>query len=148
MVTYTLAKTAVAPVRRVDGASEEAKLMAEIFERLLELESIRFRASADMVNRLATLAQLSERAYVMCLRFGSGDTAAILASYEEQVRKRELTRQAVHWQWGEDIRAIRFGFPELAEVLLEYRDTVKHREDGMSAADGLRAAMDRGDGPE
>ena len=148
MVTYTLAQTPVAPVRRVDGASAEARIMAEVFERLLEIEDAHFGEAAALVRRLATLADVSPRAFVMVLRFGSGDTGALLASYEEQVAKRGVTRQCAHWQWQEDIRAVRFTFPELAELLAEYRQTVKHREDGISAADGLRAAMDRGDGPE
>ena len=148
MVTYTLAETPVAPVRRVDGASEEARIMAEIFERLLEIEQTKLGEAKVFIRRLATLADTSERAFVMVLRFGSGDTGALLRSYEEQVAKRGVTRQCAHWQWQEDIRAVKYTFPELAALLAEYRETVKHREDGMSAADGLRASMERGDGPE
>jgi hypothetical protein len=148
VVTYTLAQTPVAPVRRVDGASEEARIMSEIFERLLEIEQTKLGEAKVFIRRLATLADTSERAFVMVLRFGSGDTGALLRSYEEQVAKRGVTRQCAHWQWQEDIRAVKLTFPELAELLAEYRETVKHREDGMSAADGLRAAMDRTEGSE
>ncbi len=148
MVTYTLAQTPVAPVRRVDGASEEARIMSEIFERLLEIEQTKLGEAKVFIRRLATLADTSERAFVMVLRFGSGDTGALLRSYEDQVAKRGVTRQCAHWQWQEDIRAVKYTFPEIAALLSEYRETVKHREDGMSAADGLRAAMDRAEGSE
>jgi hypothetical protein len=122
--------------------------MSEIFERLLEIEQTKLGEAKVFIRRLATLADTSERAFVMVLRFGSGDTGALLRSYEEQVAKRGVTRQCAHWQWQEDIRAVKYTFPEIAALLSEYRETVKHREDGMSAADGLRAAMDRTEGSE
>lgn len=145
MVTYTLAQTPVAPVRRVDGASEEARIMAEICERLLEIEDEKFGEAKALVRRLATLADTSERGFLMVLRFGSGDTSALLASYEEQVQRRGVTRQAAHWQWQQDVAAIRLCFPAVASLLQEYRESVRHREDALSTADGLRAAMDRGE---
>lgn len=142
MITYTLNQTPIAPARRFDGASEEAKLMAEVFERLLEIEEEKFGEAASLVRRLAVLADVSPRAFVMVLRFGSGDTGALLASYEEQVAKRGCTRQAAHWQWQEDIRAIKLSFPQLAELLGTYRENIRHKEDAISQADGLRSALE------
>ena len=145
MVTYTLAQTPVAPVRRVDGASEEARIFAEICERLLEIEGAKFGEAKALVRRMAVLADISERGFLLVLRFGAGDTGALVASYEEQVAKRGVTRQAAHWQWQQDCKAIRLTFPAVAALLGEYRESVRHREDGVSAADGLRAAMERPD---
>jgi len=145
VVTYTLAQTPVAPVRRVDGASEEARIFAEICERLLEIEGAKFGEAKALVRRLAVLADISERGFLLVLRFGAGDTGALVASYEEQVAKRGVTRQAAHWQWQQDCKAIRLTFPAVAALLGEYRESVRHREDGVSAADGLRAAMERPD---
>lgn len=145
MVTYTLAQTPVAPVRKVDGASEEARIFAEVCERLLEIEGEKFGEAKALVRRLAALADISERGFLLVLRFGAGDTGALLASYEEQVKARGVTRQAVHWQWQQDCKAIRLTFPAVAGLLAEYRESVRHKEDGVSAADGLRAAMDRND---
>lgn len=142
MVTYTLAQTPVAPVRRVDGASEEARILAEICERLLEIEAEKLGEAKALVRRLASLGDLSERAFVMVLRFASGDTGALLASYEEQVKARVLTRQAAHWQFQQDVQAIRLVFPAIAALLTDYRETIRHHEDAMSSADGLRAAME------
>ena len=145
MITYTLNKN---PVHRIkyDGASESAKILAETFERLLELDQHKRESASRLVRNLATLADLSPSAFRLVLRFGSGDTASILASYEEQARDRGCTRQAVHWQWQQDIRAIRLTFPEGAEVIAASRASVGHHEDAMSSADGLRQAMDRREG--
>lgn len=142
MVTYTLNQQPVAPGRRFDGASSEARIMSEVFERLLEIEDEKLGEAAALVRRLATLADVSPRGFVMVLRFGSGDTGALLASFEQQVKQRGCTRQAAHWQWQEDLRAIRLSFPEVARLLGEYRESIRHHEDAMSAADGLRTAMD------
>lgn len=142
MITYTLNQTPVAPAKKFDGASIEAKLMAEVFERLLEIEDEKFGEAASLVRRLATLADVSPRGFVMVLRFGSGDTASLLASYEEQVAKRGCTRQAAHWQWQEDLRAIRLSFPEVSALLAQYRESIRHKEGAVSQADGLRDAME------
>jgi hypothetical protein len=148
VITYTLAQTPVAPVRRVDGASEEARIFAEVCERLLEIEGEKFGEAKALVRRLAALSDISERGFLLVLRFGAGDTGALLASYEEQVKQRGVTRQAAHWQWQQDVKAIKLTFPAVAGLLAEYRESVRHKEDGVSAADGLRAAMDREDETE
>ena len=143
MVTYTLNKQPVAR-HRYDGASDEAKLMAELFERLLEMDDAKHGSAGALVRRLATLADLSPHGFVIALQFGSGNTGALLASYEQQAANRGCTRQAVHWQWQQDLKAIGLCFPELAELLRGYRESVRHKEDAMSAADGLRQSMEDG----
>ena len=141
MITYTLNQQ---PVHRIryDGASEAAKISSEIFERLLELEGEKLVHAGGLFRRLATLADLSPRAFVVMLRFWSGDTGALLASYEDQVATRGCTRQAAHWQWQQDLKAIGLCFPELAALMGDYRESVRHKEDALSAADGLRQAME------
>lgn len=141
MVTYTLNRQPVAR-HKYDGASDSAKLMAEVFERLVEMEECKRSQAGMLVRRLATLADLSPSAFVMVLRFGSGDTSALLASYEEQAVNRGCTRQAVHWQWQQDLKAIKLCFPEIEALMREYRESVGHREGALSAADGLRQAME------
>ena len=145
MVTYTLAQTPVSPVRKVDGASEEARIFAEVCERLLEIEDAKFGEAKALVRRLAVLADISERGFLLVLRFGAGDTGALVASYEEQVAKRGVTRQAAHWQWQQDLKAISFTFPEVAALMREYRETISHKEGAMSAADALRQSTQRDD---
>lgn len=146
MVTYTLNQQ---PVHRIryDGASDSAKLMSEVFERLVEMEEQKKGQAGALVRRLATLADLSSGAFRMVLEFGSGNTRALLASYEEQATNRGCTRQAVHWQWQQDLKAIKLCFPELEALMREYRESVERKEGALSAADGLRQAMqDRPDG--
>jgi len=110
VVTYTLNRQ---PVHRLryDGASEAAKVSCEMFERLLELDTLKHDSAANLVRRLATLADLSPSAFRLVLRAGSGDTGSILASFEDQARDRGKTRQALHWEWQEDVRRIRMVFP-------------------------------------
>lgn len=143
MITYTLNHNPVSRAR-YDGASDSAKLMAEVFERLIEMNDIKFDSAAALVRRLATLADLSASGFTLVLRFGSGDTGAILRSYEQQSEDRGVTRQALHWQWANDLKTIRLCFPEIADLLAEYRSNISHKEGAISAADGLRDAMDQG----
>lgn len=140
MITYTLNQQ---PVHRnvYDGASDSAKLMAELFERLIELEESKKGQAGGLVRRLATLADLSSGAFRMVLEFGRGNTRALLASYEEQAINRGCTRQAIHWQWQQDLKAIKLCFPELESLMREYRDSIERREGALSAADGLRMAL-------
>jgi len=143
VITYTLNLQPVSRTR-YDGASDEAKLMAEVFARLIEMDDIKMDAAASLVRRLATLADLSASGFGLVLRFGSGDTGAILQSYEQQAERRGVTRQALHWQWSNDLRTIKLCFPEVAALLAEYRANVSHKEGPMSAADGLRDALEQG----
>lgn len=142
MVTYTLNQQPVAR-RTYDGASDAAKLMSELFVRLLELDEQKHDAAAGLVRRLATLADLSPRAFRLVLRCGSGDTSSVLASYEEQAEHAGVLRQTLHWRFAEDVKKIKLCFPEIAAMLVEYRESVAHREEPMSAADGLRQAMEK-----
>ena len=74
------------------------------------------------------------------LHVGCSQVDAVVASYEQQVKGRGLTRQALHWQWAQDQKAIKAIFPQLASMLQELRDTVGHHEESMSAADAMRLA--------
>jgi hypothetical protein len=120
------------PVSRRSPAatSEAAKLLSEICERLLELDEVKHSEGAALVRRLATIADLSPSAY---------------RTYEDQARNRGLTRQALHWQWTQDQRAIKAIFPHLAIMLQGLRDTVAHHEDAMSSADALRRSCTAGE---
>lgn len=145
MITYTLN---LQPVHRTryDGASDSAKLLSEIFERLIEMDGIKRDSATGLVRRLATLADISQSGFGLVLRFGSGDIGSVLRSYDEQCEHRGITRQALHWQWSNDLKNIRLCFPEIADLLAEYRANIAHKEGPISAADGLRDAMDGGPG--
>ncbi len=139
MITYSLGRT---PINRPSAAatSEAAKLLSEICERLIELDEVKHSEGAALVRRLATIADLSPSAYRTVLHVGCGQVGAVVSSYEQQVKGRGLTRQALHWQWAQDQKAIKAIFPQLATMLQDLRDTVAHHEETMSAADAMRFA--------
>ena len=115
MVTYTLNQTPVHR-NRYDGASDSAKVLAEVCERLLEIEEQKLDSASDLVRRMAA---------------------------------KGVTRQAAHWRWQQDLKAISFTFPEVAALMREYRESIGHKEGAMSAADALRDARERrAEGPE
>lgn len=141
MITYTLNTE---PVQRSsqESATLAAKITGEILERLQELEELKFGSGHDLTRRLATLAELSSTAFRTVIRFGAGDTAWILRSFQQQAEQRGRTRQALHWEYRQDLRAIRVVFPEVARVIEECRDSLHNREGATSAEDALRDADD------
>lgn len=144
MITYTLNQVPVSPSTRFDGASDAARIMAEVFERLVELDEQKRDSAACMVRRLATLADLSPDAFRTVIRFGSGDMTAVLLSYADQTKAGGVTRQAWHYRWQEECRAVRFVFPEIARLMQEARESISHKEGAMSSADALRNSMGEG----
>lgn len=114
--------------------------MAEIFERLREMEDIKQHSAGYLVRRLATLVELSPRGFLKVLRFGSGDMAVVLASYAEQTNGKHVTRQAMHHRWHQEFLAVRRLFPEIAALIEEARESINHHEDAMSKADALRSS--------
>ena len=144
MITYTLNQVPVSPTAKFDGASEAARIVAEVFERLCEIEEDKLDAAAGLVRRLATLADLSPDAFRTVLRFGSGDMTTVLLSYADQTEHRGVTRQALHYRRQEECRAIKRVFPEIARLIEEARESIGHKEGAMSSADALRSSM--GDG--
>ena len=141
MITYTLNQVPVSPTARFDGASDAARIMAEVFERLVELDEQKRDSAAGMVRRLATLADLSPDAFRTVLRFGSGDMTSVLLSYADQTKSGGVTRQALHYRWQEECRAVRLVFPEIARLMQDARDSISHKEGAMSSADALRNSM-------
>lgn len=144
MITYTLNQVPVAQVFRFDGASDSARIMAEIFERLREMDDAKIGSAGGLVRRLATLADLSPDAFKTVLSFGSGDMTGVLLSYADQSKAGGVTRQALHYRWQEECRAVRLVFPEIARLMQEARESIHHREGAMSSADALRSSMEDG----
>ena len=144
MITYTLNQVPVSPTTRFDGASDSARIMAEVFERLIEMDEIKHESAAGLVRRLATLADISSDAFRTVLRFGSGDMEGVLLSYADQSKAGGVTRQALHYRWQEECRAVRLVFPEIARLMQDARESINHKEGAMSSADALRSSM--GDG--
>ena len=120
MITYTINSVPVARMS-YDGASEAATVTSEVFARLIEMDEIKLNSGADLCRRLATLADLSPYAFKLATELGSGQTAGVMESYERLARERGITRQAMHWQFAQEVKRIKYMFPELAALLVEYR---------------------------
>ena len=118
--------------------------MAEMFERLLEMEEIKRGSGARLIGRLTVLSEQSLDSFKTVLRFGSGDLTTVLFSYADQTAGDGVTRQAWHYRWQEQQRLIRSVFPEVAALMQEARDSIAHKEGAMSSADALRSSMGGG----
>ena len=137
MITYTINRQPVYTAT-YDGASDSAKLTAEIMERLVEIDECEVRSAADLCRRLATLADLSPTMFMVVLRVGSGDVSAVTQSFSEMAEKTGRTRQALHYEFGKEVAKVSIVFPKLATLMLDYRQTIDHHEDARSDADGLK----------
>ena len=137
MITYTINRQPVYTAT-YDGASDSAKLTAEIMERLVELDECEVRSAADLCRRLATLADLSPTMFMVVLRIGSGDVSAVTQSFSEMAERTGRTRQALHYEFGKEVAKVSMVFPKLAMLMLDYRHTIDHHEDARSDADGLK----------
>ena len=140
MITYTINRQPVYTAT-YDGASDSAKLTAEIMERLVEIDECEVRSAADLCRRLATLADLSPPLFLVVLKVGSGDVSAMTQSFSEFAEKTARTRQALHYEWGKEVAKVAMVFPKLATLMLDYRQSIDHHEDTRSDADGLKDVL-------
>lgn len=145
MITYTINRQPVYQAA-YDGASNSAKLTAEIMERLVELDECEVRGAANLCRRLATLGDLSPSMFLTVLRLGSGDVSAVTQSFNEMAQGTGRTRQALHYEWVKECERIGLVFPALAALMVEYRQTIDHHEEPKSDADGLRTDQGGGAG--
>lgn len=102
-------------------SSDSAKLTAEIFERLVELDECEVRSAADLCRRLATLADLSPTMFLATLRFGSGDVGAVTQSFADMARTTGRTRQALHHEWKRELAKVELVFPRISELMHDAR---------------------------
>jgi hypothetical protein len=109
------------PLPVLTVSSESAKLTAEIFARLVELEECEIRSAANLCRRLATLADLSPTMFLITARFGSGDISAVTQSFADMAQATGWTRQALHYEWQRELAKVELVFPRLAELMHESR---------------------------
>jgi hypothetical protein len=112
-------------------------IVAEIAERLCELEEVKMFAAVDLVMRLGRIAERTPRMFRSVLAALHGDTLAVVESYNVQASKRGLTKQAVHVEWHRDLDRLRDYLPELADMLQDMRDRADNHDIGRQA-DPLR----------
>ena len=105
-------------------------IVAEIAERLLEVEEVRQFAAVDLVRRLGYIAERTPRMFRSVLSAMSGDALAVVESYSVQASRRGLTKQAIHVEWHADLERLREMFPDLAALLQQMRDQADNHEQG------------------
>lgn len=127
MKTVPLSPNLVAPPSAVER-SEEAVLVGEIAERLLEWREVSGQHKpARWLMRLATLASDREStdAWLLYLRLSTGDVGQITKSFSEQGAERARTKQAEQQEQERCLRVIGRHYPELRsaiDVLLLHKE--------------------------
>jgi hypothetical protein len=113
---------------------ETACIVAEIAERLAELEEKRFAGAQDLVHRLAAIASISPRMFRHVLALLHGDTLNVIESFSVQASRRGLikqasqlsnpamTKQALHCEWHVELTKLKAIFPDVAAILLQLRE--------------------------
>ena len=119
-------------VATYDAARGTAQLSSEIMERLVEMHEIKIGRAADLCRRLGTLADMSPTMFLITLRLGSGNVDAVRRSFSEMAEHRGLTRQALHFEWSQEVDKVRVVFPELAQLMADYRQSTDEPERGDS----------------
>jgi hypothetical protein len=120
-----------------------AQIVAEIAERLVELEAAKLYAGVDLVRRLCLIAERSPRLFRPTCAALSGDVIEVVNSFAVQAEKRGLTKQAIHVEWHQEVARLSEYMPELASELQELRDRADNHEVGKQA-DGLAHGWRKG----
>lgn len=128
-----------------DITQQRAAIMAEICERLEELETLKRGDAGDTILRLAGLAKVSRRAFLITVQLMHGNLDAILASYQDQARKRNVTKQDIHYEFATELEAIRPYFPELYVVVSAMRRQAMQHEDPISRYEVAHGGQPEGD---
>jgi hypothetical protein len=119
---------------------ETACIVAEIAERLSELEEKRRFAASDLVQKLAAVATISPRMFRHVTRLLHGDTLHVLESFSIQASRRGLpegnmltstkglTKQMVHCEWQAELVRVRNIFPDVAAILQQLREQADNHD--------------------
>ena len=141
MITVAIRHEPIAP-SRVSTSAESVRIIAEIAERLDELEAMRCYHAIDLINRLYAVGQISPRLLRAVIALMHGRTEVIADSYHVQGDKRGLTKQAIHCEYRQHMEALAKHFPELCRAIDAIREFALAHEDAMSQADAIREARD------
>jgi hypothetical protein len=128
--SITAADWSVNCVATYDAARGTAQLSSEIMERLVEMHEMRHSSAADLCRRLGTLADLSPSMFLTTIRLGSGDVHAVRQSFAEMAEGTGRTRQALHYEWANEVAKLSMLFPELAQLMADYRQSTDEPERG------------------
>ena len=146
VVSITLNRTCCTmPVEPSDGPRLPTRcpasaLVAEIAERLEELDEEKVGYAADLIQNLACIARTSRRAFGITVQLLHANYDDVLASYQEQATKRGVTKQDVHWEFQQEVGKLKRLYPELHRVILATRAQAMHHEDPVSKTETVGRA--------
>ena len=107
-----------------------APIVAEIAERLEELDDAKLCAAQDLCRRLALIGDRTPRLFRSVLGALRGDVLSVVESYAVQATRRGLTKQALHYEWKQDLDYLSAVFPDVARLLQDMRDRAENHEVG------------------
>ena len=108
--------------------TEAAPIVAEICERLHELEEIKLGLAIDIFSRLNRVCEISHMAFRYTVRLMHGD-ATIFDSFQQQAKSRAMSKQAAHAEFQTILQVIERAFPELAHQISHIRNQVTRAEE-------------------
>lgn len=117
-----------------------AQLVAEIAERLEELDGLRIGYAADLIQHLACIATNSRRAFGITVQLLHCNYDDVLASYQDQAERRGVTKQDIHWEFTQEVGKLKRLYPRLYEVILATRAQAMHHEDPVSKSETVGRA--------
>jgi hypothetical protein len=132
IASLTLYRQAVtAPKYASEGPQHDqaAAIVAEIAERLEELDGIKREFAADLVMQLAGIAGTSRKAFRITVQLLHGNMDDVLASYQEQANRRGVTKQDVHWEFTQEVERLRSRYPQLYGCIKGMRAQALQHED-------------------
>lgn len=117
-----------------------ATLVAEIAERLEELNGIREGYAARLINHLSCIASNSERSFDITVQLLHCNYDEVLASYQDQAEKRAKTKQDIHWEFTTEVAKLKRLYPLLYQVIIATRAQAMRHEDPVSKSETLGRA--------
>ena len=145
MITGVIFGQYLEPPRSI-ATPETACIVAEIAERLAELEEKRMAGAQDLIQRLSAIALISPLMFRHVLAILHGDTLHVVESFSVQASRRgSLTKQALHCQWHTELGKVAVVFPDIAAILTQLRDQADNHEMGPPEALGPNTGRKRDD---
>lgn len=149
MLTASLYSVPVAatvrPYDEADTAHQLARIASEVAERLEEMDELKRNSGADLVCRMASVAQLDRGAFRILVAVLHGRTECLLDSYAAQGEAKGRDKQVIHYRTRQHLATLQTAFPEIAAVIEAIRTSVEHHEERQSKADVLRGATQQDD---
>lgn len=134
MITAVIHGQFVTPPRSI-ATPETAAIVAEIAERLTELEERRALAAHDLVRRLSAIGDISPRMFRCVVSMLHGNTLPVVESFAVQAHRRHGgDKQKLHYEWHSELSRVRTVFPDIAAILEQLRAQADNHEMGTHVA--------------